>query len=145
MKRLFMAIAALAMLMFVVSCGGGKKEVVRTSEDSRIATEAFKVVEDIKEAYVKKDVQAIERNTTKEGFKAISQTVRRFDSASLNFSPVWMEIEQDGTVSLNVSWTGTWKRGSATFDERGMAVFMLKGRPLKVDAIVRENPFRHPE
>ncbi|MEW6115948.1 MAG: hypothetical protein AB1553_03505 [Nitrospirota bacterium] len=144
MRRLFTATAALIILVVIVSCGG-KKEAIRTSEDSRIATEAFKVVEDIKEAYLKKDVQTIERNTTREGFKVISQTVRRFDSASLNFNPVWTEIEQDGTVNLNVSWTGTWKRGSSTFDERGMAVFVLKGRPLKVDAIVRENPFRYPE
>lgn len=143
MKRLFVFIAALTMLMFIASCG--KKDTIKPTEDSRIATEAFKVVEEIREAYIKKDVQAIERNTTREGFKAISQTVRRFDSASLNFNPVWVEIEQDGTVNLNVSWTGTWKRGSATFDERGMAVFVLKGRPLKVDAIIRENPFKHPE
>ncbi|MBI3592049.1 MAG: hypothetical protein HY099_00935 [Nitrospirae bacterium] len=140
MKRLL--ILMLIMFVFIASCG--KKEVKKVSEDSKIATESFGVIEAIKEAYVKKDVLAIEKNATKEGFRAISGVVKSFDSAELTFSPVLVEIE-DGAVHLNVSWKGIWKREGKTTEERGMAIFALKGRPLKVDNILRANPFRYPE
>ncbi|MEW5745584.1 MAG: hypothetical protein AB1805_09155 [Nitrospirota bacterium] len=140
MKRLVLVVLIVPLL---AACGG-KKDVKKVSEDSKLATEAFAVAEALKDAYTRKDIAAIEKNTTKEGLQAVSRTVRSFDSADLSFTPAWVEIE-DGTVHLNVSWKGTWKRGSAVTEERGMAVFVMKGRPLRVDAILRANPFRHPE
>ncbi len=128
-------------LIFSVSCG--KKEVKRVSEESLIATEAFGLIEKIKDAYIKGDLSVIERNSTKDGFKAIAAQ-RTFDSVDLTFSPVWVEIEGD-TVNVNISWKGNWKRSGKSIEERGMAVFVLKGRPLKIDNVLRANPFRTPE
>lgn len=141
MKRLVLVMLILPLL--VASCGG-KKETKRVSEDSRIATEAFEVAETLRDAYVRKDVAALENTTTKEGFPAVSRGLRNFDSAELTFAPVYVEIVE-GAVNLNVSWRGVWKKGGAATEERGMAVFVLKGRPLKVDAVLRANPFRYPE
>ncbi|MDI6801607.1 MAG: hypothetical protein QMD01_06095 [Thermodesulfovibrionales bacterium] len=140
MKRLF--ILVIAILVFVPSCG--KKEVKKVSEDSIIATEAFELVETIRNAYIKKDLIAIERNSTKEGFRTISSAMKSFDSAELSFSHVFMEIDKNA-IYLNVSWKGKWKKGEQTTEERGMAVFVLKGRPLKVDNVLRANPFRYSE
>ncbi|MCL5236632.1 MAG: hypothetical protein M1353_02120 [Nitrospirae bacterium] len=140
MKR-FLALA-LIMFVFVASCS--KKEVKRTSEDSKIATEAFAVLETVKGAYIKRDINALEKNTTREGFRAISGVMRSFDSAELTFNPVLVEIE-DNTVNLNVSWTGKWQKGGKTTEERGMAIFVMTGRPLKVNDILRTSPFKYPE
>jgi hypothetical protein len=142
MRKFFGVALVLIMAVFVVSCG--KTAVKKVSEDSKIATETFAIVEAIKESYINKDVLGIEKNTTKDGFRAISSVLKTFDSAELTFNPVLVEIEE-GTVSLNISWKGTWKKGGNTTAERGMAVFVLKGMPLKVDAVLRANPFKYPE
>jgi len=142
MKRLFW-VSLVVMALVVISCG--KAAVKKVSEDSKTATGSFALIESIKEAYCKKDVSGIENYTTVDGFRAISRVVKPFDSAELSFTPVLVEIDDDGNVNVNVSWKGTWKKGEKTSEERGMAVFVLKGMPLKVDAVLRANPFKYPE
>lgn len=132
---------AIIVFVFVASCGKG--EVKKVSEDSKMATEAFSLAEKIREAYAKKDLSTIEKNSTREGFRTISSAFKPFDSVDLTFNPVWVEIE-DNMVHLNISWKGRWQKNGKTTEERGMAVFVLKGRPLKVDNILRANPFSHP-
>lgn len=140
MKKIL--IGMLMILPFIASCGKG--EVRKVSEDSKIATEAFAVAEEIRGAYIKRDIQSIEKNTTIDGFRNISRAMKNFDSVDLTFNPVWVEIDGD-IVNLNISWEGTWQKAGKTFEERGMAIFVLRGRPLKVDNILRSNPLRHPE
>lgn len=140
MKRLLVLVLT-ATLVVMVSCG--KKEVKKVSESSKIATEAFALAETIKNSYLKKDFEAIEKNTTREGFRVISRSIKIFDSAELSFNPVWVEID-DNESRLNVSWKGTWKKAGKITEERGMAIFVLKGAPLKVDNILRANPFAQP-
>jgi hypothetical protein len=142
MKRLLFVAVVVIMAVLAASCG--KKEVKKVSEDSKTAKETFAVVESIRKAYLKKDIAEIEKNTTKDGFREIRNVMKSFDSAELDFNPVLVEIEE-GTVNFNVSWVGTWTKGGKTTQERGMAVFILKGMPLKVDAVSRANPFKYPE
>ena len=142
MRRHLFVTVILIMAVLAASCG--KKAVKKVSEDSRTATQTFAVVDAIKKAYLNKDVSEIEKNTTRDGFRAITGEMKSFDSAELDFNPVLVEIDE-GTVNLNVSWIGTWTKGGKTTQERGMAVFVLKGMPLKVDAVLRANPFKYPE
>ncbi|HWR90414.1 MAG TPA: hypothetical protein VN260_09145 [Dissulfurispiraceae bacterium] len=136
-------IAIVILCLFAVSCG--KKEVKKTvSEDSRVATEAMQVVEKLREAYTAKDLHAIERVTTRDGFNLIRGSIKNFDRVDLQFNPVLVEIES-GTANVNVSWKGTWSREGKTTEERGMTVFVLKVRPLRVDNIMRSNPFSYPQ
>jgi len=141
MKR-FLGIFVL--ILFMLAACGGKKEVKKETEESKIAKDAFAVVEVVKSAYMKKDIDTIRKNATKEGLAAIINDINKFDSADLTFKPVWVEIEQD-RVMLNVAWQGKWQKGDTTFDERGMAIFILKDKPLRVDKILRTNPFDFPE
>lgn len=141
MKR-FLSIFVL-ILIFLVSCGG-KKEVKKETEESKIAKEAFAVIEVIKNAYMKKDIDTIAKNSTKEGIALITADLRKFDSVELSFKPVFTEIQSD-KVLLNVSWQGKWQKGAVSIDDKGMAIFVLKDKPLKVDRIIRSNPFDFPE
>lgn len=143
MKRFCLVTLVFILSFFAVSCG--KTAVKRVSEDSKIAAETFRVVNALKDAYVRKDLRGIEENTTNEGLKAVTGVLKTFDSAELTFNPVLVEIDDGGNVSVNVSWRGVWKNDGKTTEERGMAVFVLKDMPLKVDAILRLNPFRYPE
>ena len=141
MKRLLML--ALVILVLTASCGG-KKEVKKVSAESLAATEAFALAEILREAYLKKDLNTIEKNSTNKGFREISMAIKSFDSAELSFNPVWVEIEA-GVVNMNVSWNGRWNKAGKITEERGMAVFIMKEKPLRVDAILRSNPFKHPD
>lgn len=133
----------LLILLLLVSCGG-KKEVKKESEESKTAKDAFAVIESLRNAYIAKDITAIERNTTKEGFQLVVKDIKKIDTVELKFKPVWVEIEQD-KVLLNISWQGRWQKGAVINDEKGMAVFILKDKPLRVDKILRSNPFEYPE
>ncbi|MEW6002026.1 MAG: hypothetical protein AB1638_05195 [Nitrospirota bacterium] len=130
-------------LLLLSSCGG-KEEVKKVSEESKITQGAFKVAEEIKNAYVKNDRSEIEKNSTTDGYRELIGAIKSFDSAELTFTPTWVEIE-DSTVYLHISWKGTWIVKGKTTEERGLAIFVLEGRPVKLARILRENPFRQPE
>lgn len=130
--------------LFVLNACGGKKEVKQVSLESKIAEEAISVMESIKELYIKKDLSTISEKATPEGYREIMDSIKHFDSVELNFTPRYIEIEQT-KVYLNIAWKGTWSLGKETFRERGMAVFLLEGKPLKLSKILRGNPFIYPE
>ncbi len=129
---------------FVLSACGGKKEVKQVSMESRIARDAIGIIESIKESYIKKDLSSISERATKEGYRDIMDSIKHFDSVELTFTPRYVEIEQT-KVYLNIAWKGTWLVGNETFRERGMAVFLLEGNPLRLSKILRGNPFKYPE
>ncbi|HEX8949230.1 MAG TPA: hypothetical protein VF790_09740 [Dissulfurispiraceae bacterium] len=141
MKRLL--VLGIILLVFVSACGG-KKEVKKISPDSALTTQGFAVVEKLRDAYVKNNTAAIEANTTRDGYLSVAAVRKSFDSAELTFTPVLVEIFGD-TVHLYVSWNGTWKKGDKIIEDRGLADFILKEKPLKLDQILRENPFSRPE
>ena len=140
MKKLI--ILSLFVLIFLISCS--KTEVKQVTEDSKTATEAFLIINNMKDAYVKRDMKDIESCTTRDGYRTILGAIKNFDSVDITFNPAFVEIDGDA-VNVNVSWKGTWKKDGKIIDERGIAIFVLKGRPLKVHNILRANPFRYPE
>ena len=136
MKKIVLLLLASLLLL---SCGG-KKEVKQVTQESKAATEAFGVAETIRNAFVKKDSATIQRNATEAGFKDITAGRQVFDSVDITFTPRWVEIEGD-KILVNISWKSTWMRSGIKSDERGMAVFVMEGNPLKVTKILRANPF----
>ncbi|MBN2654973.1 MAG: hypothetical protein JXR79_07695 [Nitrospirae bacterium] len=142
MRKFFITVLFVCLAMVIVACG--KKEVKLKTMDSKIATESFALAEGLRSAYVKRQVAEMENYATKNGFKNVTDVLKIFDSVDLSFTPAWVEIKDD-KVYLNVSWKGKWNHAGNITEERGMAVFELKGNPLKVDAVLRANPFRYPE
>jgi hypothetical protein len=133
----------LSMLLFVlVSCG--KKDVKEVSEESRIAQEAMQLAETIKQAYLDDDRKTLEKNTTHDGYRELIGEIKSFESAELEFTPTWVEID-DTVVKLTVSWKGTWVASDVTKEDRGIGVFVMEGQPLKVAKVLRASPFRQPE
>ncbi len=125
-----------------MSCG--KDEVKKVSVESQIAQDAFRLVEVLKNAYVENDRVTLEKNSTKDGFRELIGALKSFDSAELVFTPKWVEIE-DSTVYLHIAWNGTWRAKDKRTEERGVALFVLEERPLKLAKVLRQNPFRQPE
>jgi hypothetical protein len=141
--RLSMAVLCLLALALTVACGG-KKAVKPVSPESKLSQEAFAVAEALRVAYVKKEFSAIKEISTVAGFQTIMDSIKNFDSVELTFTPKWVEIDKS-LVELNVAWKGTWTVGGEMFAERGMAVFLLEGKPLKLSNVLRGNPFKYPE
>ena len=140
---LSVSLLCVLLLVFLAACGG-KKEVKQVSQESRVSQEAFSVVEQLRMAYLKRDFSVIADYSTAEGYREIIDSLKHFDSADLTFTPRWVEMEKS-MVYVNVSWQGSWKVGKETFRERGMAIFLFEGTPLKLAKIVRGNPFKYPE
>jgi hypothetical protein len=136
------ALCGLIILFLLSSCG--KKEIKPVSEESKIAQEAIKLAEVIKNAYVKNDRVTIQRNSTKDGYRELIGVMKSFDDAELTLVPKKVEIE-DSTVYLNLTWSGTWSVKGKKIEDRGLAIFVMEGKPLKLSRIMRENPFKQPE
>lgn len=139
MKKITLLLLACLLL---VSCG--KKEVKQTTQESKSAKEAFGVAETIKNAFLAKDSATIQRNTTETGFKDVMSGKQAYDSAEITLTPRWVEIEGE-QMHVNISWKSAWTLSGRKSEERGMAVFVMEGNPLKVTRILRANPFKMQE
>jgi hypothetical protein len=139
---IFKSIVLAMLLISLVACG--KKKVKEVSEESLMAQEAFQLAETIKQAYLENNREVLESNATQDGYTELIGAIKSFDSAELEFVPTWVEIDNT-VVKLTVSWKGTWIVSDFTKDDRGIAVFVMEGQPLKLMSILRANPFRQPE
>jgi hypothetical protein len=137
-KILFIAMAVL----LLGACG--KQKVKVQTEDSKLAVEAFALAENMREAYVNKNFKAFEHYATARGLRDVNRRLKDFEKVELFFTPKWVEIDAERLV-LNVAWEGTWTIRGREREEHGMAVFELTGRPLRLNKIVRSNPFTNPE
>jgi len=136
------AFLGLFMILFLVACS--KKEVKPVSQESKLAQEAFQLAEKLKNAYVKNDRDTLQEICTSDAYRELIGVIKKFDRADLTFTPTWVEIK-DSSVYLSISWKGVWSVGSKNREERGLAIFVLEGKPLKLAGVQRDNPFRQPE
>ena len=137
----------IALVLLVCCLGaacGGKKEVKQVSQDSKTATEAFALAETIKTAFMKRDTSTLQKNATETGLKDITANRKAYDSVDISFTPRWVEIES-GKLMVNIAWKSSWTLSGRRNEERGMAVFVMEGSPLRVSKILRANPFVIPE
>jgi len=132
----------LIMPLLVGACGG--KEIKPVSAEAKLAQEAFALSETLRKAYLDNDSSTLERNCTKDGYKELAGDIKPFDRAELTFTPTWVEIK-DSSVYLTISWQGTWSAMTRVTEERGQAIFVMEGMPLKLARVQRANPFREPE
>lgn len=136
-------VLVLLLIIMVFSCGG-KKKVKEPSTEYLYTTQAFKIVDQIRIAYQNKDYAEIKKNCTESGYREIIASIRPFDKAELEFIPVLVEMESD-SMRLYVSWNGKWSYQGTESEERGLASFLIRGSPPKVERILRGNPFRYPD
>jgi len=134
-----------AALLILASCGG-KKEVKKAAltGDAAIAKEAISLAESLKDAYLRRDKAAMKALCTKNGYLVLIGSIKDFDSAEIEFTPTRVDIE-NSRVLLYTQWQGRWSSNGREFTNKGLAVFELKGSPLKLNDILRANPFRQPE
>ncbi|WP_028845630.1 hypothetical protein [Thermodesulfovibrio thiophilus] len=131
------------LICFLLSCGG-KKQVKPPSEEYSYTQEAFKAVDEMRKAYQNKDNYGIRKYCSESAYREIITSIKPFDKAELEFEPVLGEMESDG-YKLYISWNGKWKYLNKETEERGLAIFLIKGNPPKIERIIRGNPFKYPD
>lgn len=136
-------ILILSLILLLFACGG-KKQVKQPSSEYLYTTEAFKVVDEIRVAYQKKDNAGIRKNCSESAYREIIASIKPFDKVEIEFIPVLVEMEED-SIRLYVSWNGRWSYLGTEIEERGLTSFLLKGNPPKVEKILRGNPFKYPD
>jgi hypothetical protein len=139
MKKILLILLVGVML---ISCG--KKEVKPVSQESKMTLEAFALAETVKNAFIVKDDITLKKSSTEEGYRDITKNTRGYDRVEFTFTPRWVEIENN-QLNVNISWKSTWVVSGKSTEERGMAVFVMDGVPLKITKILRVNPFVMPE
>ena len=139
MKKILLLLFVVVLL---VSCG--KKEVKTVSQESKITQEAFTLAEVIKNAFMVKDNITLKKSATEAGYKDITANTKGYDRVELTFTPRWVEIDNN-QLQVNISWKSTWMVSGKSTEERGMAVFVMEGTPLKLTRVLRGNPFVMPE
>jgi hypothetical protein len=127
--------------VLLVSCG--KKEVKQVSPDSKITLEAFALAETVKNAFIVKDDITLKKSSTQAGYRDIMENTRAYDRVEFTFTPRWVEIDNN-QLHVNIAWKSVWVVSGNSTEERGMAVFVMEGVPLKITNVLRGNPFIFP-
>ena len=143
MRKTGLLLISLLAVTFLFACGG-KKDIKVQSQESKTAEEAFALSEVIRDAFLNNDRDTIRKNTTEDGYKSVTANRKAYESIELSFTPRWVDIEQT-KVMLNMTWKSTWTAAGKKTEDRGMSVFVMEGKPLKLSGILRTNPFIFPE
>lgn len=162
MKNIIKLLLISAVILLNVSCGG--KEVKTDDQGVIITASAIKTIDEVKEAYIKRDLEKIHSLTTDEEFRLFKSQFKDFDVASITFTPIWVEIHNE-TIKLTFAWEGTWKQGVSdplgrvgdqpkdkkqaesvlNTTEKGVVIFVLLPKTYKISQILRANPFTFPQ
>ena len=127
---------------FAAGCSG---DVKKPTEDSIIAMEALDIVEELRKAYSSRDFSSMARFSTGDAYRGIAASLKSFDKVDLTFTPKWMEIDREGAkVEMLVAWKGTWSVGDKSQEKDGTVLFIIAGKPLKLQGVERLSPFSQP-
>ena len=118
----------------------GKKKL-KSYRRIKNSSEAIAPAEEIKEAYLKRDLAVIERTQQKK-VQELLGAIKRFDKAELTFSSKWVEIEKT-SVSIKIAWSGKMGCRRETAESAAPRYSYLKGAS-ETKPHSQGNPFRQP-
>ena len=134
-----------AIILLAALTAGCSSDAKKPTEDSIIAMEALDIVEELRKAYTSRDFSSMARFSTNDAYRSIAASLKSFDKVELSFTPKWMEIDRAGSaVEMLVAWKGTWRVGDKSEEKDGTVLFIIGGKPLKLQSIERLSPFSQP-
>ena len=135
-------IAILLILITMTSFGCGKDNV-KPSEDSLLATGAFKSINAMEEAYEGKSKATLQERIAPHIARKILKDLY-FDGAELDLRPRMVRIQGNELV-VNINWNGSWHFSDNTkLENRGVADLILDKETMKLLEIKGDNPFSIP-
>lgn len=138
MRKLYILFILIALMSF--GCGKGN---VKPSGDSLMATEAFKNINILKEAYEGKSRKILQARIAPHIARGILKDLY-FDSAELDLRPRMVKIQETDLV-VNINWKGSWHFPDETrLENRGVADLIFDKETMKLLEIKGDNPFSIP-
>lgn len=135
-------ISILFILLILVSFGCGKDNV-KPSEDSLMATAAFKSIDVLEEAYEGKDSMTLQSRIAPHIAREILKNLY-FDGAELDLRPRMVKIQETDLI-VNINWKGSWQFPDETrLENRGVADLILDRETMRLLEIKGDNPFSIP-
>ncbi len=128
------------LILTLSGCGG--KDKVKPSADSLLATGAINAINAIKTAYQEKERESLQNHLAPEIAESTLKELF-FDKAELSFTPRMVRIDAS-IIMVNLTWQGTWVIKGSDIKDRGVAVFVLEGSPMKLVRVDGDNPFHIP-
>lgn len=132
---------SLVLLMLVALAGCASDEARVPSPEVVIAGEAFDLAIEIRDAFIDTDSSDLKSLCSETMYQKLADTMGTFRGLSLDFTKRWVDIDTDGMVHLYIAWQRKGEYAGKDASGAGMAVFVLKGSPLMLEDILRENPF----
>ena len=138
-----MKIIYLSLILIVLTSLSCTDENIKPSLDSRLATEAFEIIETVQQAYEEK-----RENVLREHFGTIlADTVAKnlsFEKVELSFTTRLVKIT-DSSVKVNLNWHGAWWLAEEKkLANRGVADLVFHRETMKLIQIDGDNPFLIP-
>ncbi|HDL20743.1 MAG TPA: hypothetical protein ENG86_07350 [Nitrospirae bacterium] len=106
-----------------------------------IANRAFDLSNKIKEAFLNDNKKMLKNLCSKDLYNDLSRDIDSYTGEGIDFTMRWVDIDEEGTIHLYVSWKKKDKRKTNDENTSGMAVFIIKDKPFIAKKILRENPF----
>ena len=138
MKKNIIIAISLVILFF----GCSKKEELKPSTDSLLASEAISAIDAIKSAYQGKNKDILQNRLDALLAEDLLQQLQ-FETANLSFTPRMIKITESAVI-VQMNWQGIWGIKGKEFKNRGVTDFVLEGRPMKLRQINGDNPFHIP-
>ncbi|MBI4844715.1 MAG: hypothetical protein HY809_10435 [Nitrospirae bacterium] len=138
MKHIYFLLLITALIPF--ACG---KDEIQPSYDSVVATNAMNAVNAVREAYVAKDITALEQKLDKDLFKTVSARLY-FENAELSFSAPRSVRISDPEVKVLLNWQGAWRVENSTRRDRGVSTMVFNIDTMKLIRIEGTNPLKVP-
>ena len=126
-----------ALLLF--SCATDEEKT--PAVEVELATKAFELSEEVKESFLKGDKGALKRLCSKNLYNKLSSKMNELSGWKIDFKMRWVDIDEEGTIHMYISWERDSGREEENFEMSGLALFVIKEDPFIVDRIMRENPF----
>ncbi len=142
MKKSFSIVLMILLgLSLIGACSSKEKKPV--PQEAMLTKEAFRIAEKLKDAYLQGDRSVFKTYCTRKGYLKIISSIKEFDHATLSFKPEWVDIDREKLI-LYIRWEGSWKANGRYYSEKGLTAFQYRLSPLRLDDILRNNPFSYP-
>lgn len=129
--------------LVLAACGSQEK---KPTQDVLLAKRAFGHMERLRQAYSSRDMNGLKALSSKKAYASIAKRMKKFRSVKLEFVYDWVNIKANGTIEIQVGWTGNWSlAGEGTeVARKGKAAFLLGGKPMRLNRIQGTSPFAAP-
>ncbi len=130
-------------MIIALSLTGCAEDNIKPSEDSRLASEVFGIIDLLKDAYERKDEDVIMTHTDADIAADIINGLV-FSTAELEFTPRMVRIT-DSEVKVNLNWKCSWVLSDKqALENRGVSDLVFQRETMKLTYIDGNSPFSIP-